>query len=1502
MRDDMGSILLCPGYNPRRIIGEIGHGMIRLCVMLVVLCARKVFARLPLPPPPPMPNHCANGMHNTWYQEYTMNKCYCCCQSTQNGGRMDMCAGISYRGCARDASCTNGGGQDQCYVNGGWFTECAHNDLNAVVQWHSTNAAGCQACPVGTYSDGSQPTEAITTKGICCGEYNTGTAFYEPWANAHYNHARKCDSKVPGCCGAADGGGATPSFVNGQCTSCQSKNPLRHFSSELEAACPLSGDFCATYQDQEGQTGCKICSPNDVTKALVDRDGKTCNCLPGYYKDGPAWNYPGGDCIPCPPGKTYNTQGTCTMCGGNTYQPSSASTGGCFPCPPVDSQGNPESGQWLLNKDPNGLNIGCAALNCPVGTYTEDTSAVVTTSPCQPCVRGKYMDESGTPATTCKNCAVGTSTDNQIGQSGCTQCVVGKYANIKGMIACKNCPQGTYSDVIATTVCEICDVRQNHYQNEEGTTVCKTCINGTFTTTNVAGQCADPAARAPPGQYYVWNCECEFYVGQVPSLTSGATTFDPSDTTLYTGVLKSAHVTKEDDCCAKCPFADAEKGICTAAVMDISTLCQTESVCLPNNAPNCWYGDFNTAALSTMTNFASPTATDWTSFVPADMSSAEVIYYAFEPCPLGKYEEGYGYRPSCKDCPVGTFYGGFGATECIGCPSGTVDRSNTTGKTDSTSCEACDGPQEYQANTGQTQCNVCSQPWIQYAPSDDAVQCTQRYDFDVSIDVDSTNSVIEPNSQYQVLKSTITVARIYDKVTQQSIDHYLDDTCDKLSVTNVNENVQNPEDLQIWKAADVSENTPATHFNLFGIADRFETSVDGCEIDFKVMASRTAGPDELGVYYYPKGDHFVMAPPYSLYLDVNITGLPPILELSACAADFNSTLPCCNQSISGTLPYGSCPETYPLCQAFIASPQSAGYCVMNNNTGENVTKTERIWLLTSEQSNHFNFKEVSSIIPDPVCSYESTGMCDFLEGHCTFHNNQTYNGDLNTNSIDTFTNVPLRIRRVNRDCQIPDDGAEFEIKVQPCFIDVDDTYTKCPTPDENYYRKGSVKIVPEHEYVEGIVEEVTILELGRHWLLPTNEAGSKVVGSVDQNLIDLLLKAIGQSDSSKYMNIPSDMAFKVLVGTGCSSETRFQFADSRVKGMGLNEQLDNTKLAGVITPNTAIADATCTMCYGTADALAEVTLQTIADWQGHLSPKCKLSTVQTSYFTSTHSSTDKTKFGTFAEMTRPEQVTAGIYILIPESRIDAANQDFTNKWFEIDPQWRIKIEVTGIAKTPGSGITRNLHGRLLEQNLVDIKYTYATYENHPNLGPLNEADREIADPQNCGNSGSAGCMTQPEPLVITQPSKRTVAQFKNVLGNDDWSCASGGEIYWSSTFADDMSKQVDRCDKHYLIYSDATSIPYYTGYAHNTGFGKDNTDQCSHGTSKGGGGYPFTAEDDLVGMCGANDGEIEMWPFVTWGKYGTEEGTADCGEGMCRWWESKYPNGLGDIGIQCYDS
>ena len=108
--------------------------------------------------------------------------------------------------------------------------------------------------------------------------------------------------------------------------------------------------------------------------------------------------------------------------------------------------------------------------------------------------------------------------------------------------------------------------------------------------------------------------------------------------------------------------------------------------------------------------------------------------------------------------------------------------------------------------------------------------------------------------------------------------------------------------------------------------------------------------------------------------------------------------------------------------------------------------------------------------------------------------------------------------------------------------------------------------------------------MGRNWFIKGDDKHK--VDPVTGNAIfqKALRNAVGIMSPTAPMIIPSALNFRIVAGHGCEGTT-FQFADSRVEGMGINEQMRNLKMMGT----NEMSDE-CTMCYGLRRASAVETL------------------------------------------------------------------------------------------------------------------------------------------------------------------------------------------------------------------------------------------------------------------------------------------------------------------------
>lgn len=254
-----------------------------------------------------------------------------------------------------------------------------------------------------------------------------------------------------------------------------------------------------TYQDEEGQTTCKLCNGGYycAVEGMDHRD----SCAPGSFSRSEGAKTECTDCYEDEPegfgGNTYSgtAAATCPLC---TTKPNVATCqkegGAIITCQTgyyhstsPDVCANCSAGYFMnvshkCQKCTEGstpdnntltqcLSCGEHCADCDISTlqcracdggYALDPS----THRCKvPCVPGTYFDGS-----TCKDCPAGTYSSTS-DATECTPCPAGKYSS-EGATSCSNCSAGTYSSSGSSTCSECQD---GYYQNVAGQSECISC-------------------------------------------------------------------------------------------------------------------------------------------------------------------------------------------------------------------------------------------------------------------------------------------------------------------------------------------------------------------------------------------------------------------------------------------------------------------------------------------------------------------------------------------------------------------------------------------------------------------------------------------------------------------------------------------------------------------------------------------------------------------------------------------------------------------------------------------------------------------------------------------------------------------------------------------------------------------------------------------------------------------------------------------------------------------
>ena len=206
------------------------------------------------------------------------------------------------------------------------------------------------------------------------------------------------------------------------------------------------------YADLPGRTACTKCGPGWTTSIVGRTSSSYCEkCPSGKFEQD-------GYCYLCPSGKYMDASGYhfCAWCLGSSYATSSGSTA-CEECP---------NGHYT--SQPTAADTGNTACTpCDAGKYVDGQST--SEADCIECPPGFYCTGTGLDPTSCpagQNAASGSSdvsdcwmcpagTTRPLGsQSGCEDCIVGKYSD--GTAGCVNCAHGTYMNSVGSSYCNLC--------------------------------------------------------------------------------------------------------------------------------------------------------------------------------------------------------------------------------------------------------------------------------------------------------------------------------------------------------------------------------------------------------------------------------------------------------------------------------------------------------------------------------------------------------------------------------------------------------------------------------------------------------------------------------------------------------------------------------------------------------------------------------------------------------------------------------------------------------------------------------------------------------------------------------------------------------------------------------------------------------------------------------------------------------------------------------------
>ena len=267
------------------------------------------------------------------------------------------------------------------------------------------------------------------------------------------------------------------------------------------------------------------------------------------------------------------------------------------------------------------------------------------------CVAGTRVNN--TLPRICTNCEIGRHAD-VLGLWECKQCPIGKFSDVLGLDVCKDCMEGTFENRLESTECLDCEIGQ--YADQQGVEACLDCLPGTFADVVKLAICKD--------------CPKGYYIGDNQALKCKG--------------------------CSRGRFTDA------------------------NGMPKCL--DCQAGFYSKASKFGNCTA------CPKGRAQIQIMSIACNDCGIGKYSPVMG-MPECIDCDPG-YYSNEQTSEnfkCKDCPAGFFGLSKSM-----TACIQClDGT--YSASSGTALCSKCPQGYMGLASENvrdkcKTCQCTENCD------------------------------------------------------------------------------------------------------------------------------------------------------------------------------------------------------------------------------------------------------------------------------------------------------------------------------------------------------------------------------------------------------------------------------------------------------------------------------------------------------------------------------------------------------------------------------------------------------------------------------------------------------------------------------------------------------------------------------------------------------------------------------------------------------
>ena len=443
---------------------------------------------------------CPLGRHKT-----DINTCTSCFQGFYGGGGSVHCSSCplgkfgtgnetvsEFQGCE---SCPNGrvGIEENLFSKDG-CQKCSAG------KYKGFGDSECKICPEGTFSSRG----ATTCTNCQIGKYSKVSVRADcllcPAGRYGTDVAAKTESDCSNCSLNTYSNLTGTTIEN--CKSCHAGKFTKYTGSVSSLDCincalgtirKTHDTYCQTCRaglvNNANLTSCIACEPGKYEF----ENQKCLGCPPGTYNENFAqwgiescercesgsistiWNSSQNeDCTKCSKGTWAISSHKCESCSRGLYNPLEGQTSqdNCLPCP---------SGKFSSDMGLTSLN---QCTDCPQGKYGSGEGRYEGTT-CQDCVSGRFSDKFGAVSESeCKNCIPGRSGGgiecafckagffSISGQSLCTICPKGKFANNHESLSCESCPENS-QPTQSKTACE-CSV--NYYcVNISITPVCEPC-------------------------------------------------------------------------------------------------------------------------------------------------------------------------------------------------------------------------------------------------------------------------------------------------------------------------------------------------------------------------------------------------------------------------------------------------------------------------------------------------------------------------------------------------------------------------------------------------------------------------------------------------------------------------------------------------------------------------------------------------------------------------------------------------------------------------------------------------------------------------------------------------------------------------------------------------------------------------------------------------------------------------------------------------------------------